>query len=926
MDKLSDFNDPIREYIINEILENYIYTNLLNEKAKLESKINKLDININKNEYEKYVKELSEINKNIIKIEDKKSKKYNNLIYRRFFNNINKANKLVTQNKESFNKLITNYVELLTVDDNESDKIIKHLEHVKNKLTSFISIVPDVSSSIDNSNTSNTSQDDNNSNKSVINEELDNIEKELDIMQYSKIGITPELKKEYEDRLKELKINDNNIIKSKANELLRKMKRISDKIEIKKNSTISDQSSESSDQSSDESNDGSKIGGEYNNYGFYKTTLNMIYGGADDDKDDLQKKFAEQEFESMNRNPEFKDNTLSPNLTSSPNITPSSNMTPSPFNEDNMEDDKDKEDKDKKKEEKDKKEKDKEEKEEKEDKEEKKEKKEKKEKNKKNKKKNNKAKVISDDSDSDSVENFISDEEKNKLLYQIQEIKNKLSINSKYITKYYEEPANGLISKTKELKNNLKEIDFFNTIKTKTRPDDFFSYVKDEIDKINKEIEFIDNTITNIIFNDSDGLLKSIDNVENNFNDFKKIISNEYGILKTVFNDDRNSRLESIHNIEADLSKLDNKFRTNINNYYQNIKDVQSILKNLVKKIENIINEGKTEYDKIKQNIEEKRRKQQEEIYNNQMSDYESMDRYGYEQREREERKNREKEKETEEKQLKELTNRYIEKIKDITKNDEYGIANINSKLNIEKSIFDNYKYNIYDSLFKKITSIENKLTNKKSDLDETSYTTQDGNEIIFNEIKNDNIFSRIWNKYVNNIKRNNKTKENIEDDFYDSVKVNDLNPEKVLEVTNTDKIIFIVLIFVIRQIALLVANFFIDSDIIKSFNGLIIAFIIIYIIILILIIILVNLDNYKMRILFNYVNLHINYYGISTHIFTFILFVVIIYMYIKNTDNNLVNDSNTKLSEEQKNDYKYKLSTISLIVYLFTCITDYLL
>jgi len=484
------------------------------------------------------------------------------------------------------------------------------------------------------------------------------------------------------------------------------------------------------------------------------------------------------------------------------------------------------------------------------------------------------------------------------------------------------------MSKTKELKNNLKEIDFFNTIKTKSRPDDFFSYVKDEIDKINKEIEFIDNTIANIIFNDTDGLLKSIDNVENIFNDLKKIISNDDGILKSVFNNDGNSRLESIHNIEADLSKLDNKFRTNINNYYQNIKDVQSILKNLVKKIENIINEGKTEYDKIKQNNEEKRRKQEEERYSQQERDYETMDRdrYRYEEKEREDRKQREKEKEGHEKQLQELTNKYVEKIKDVTKIDEYGIANINSKLNIEKSIFDNYKYNVYDSLFKKITSIENKLANKKSYLDETSYTTQDGNEINFNEIKNDNIFSRIWNKYVNNIKRNNKTKENIEDDFYDSVKVNDLNPEKVLEVTNTDKIIFIVLIFVIRQIALLVANFFIDSDIIKSFNGLIIAFIIIYIIILILIIILVNLDNYKMRILFNYVNLHINYYGISTHIFTFILFVVIIYMYIKNTDNNLVNDSNTKLTEEQKIDYKYKLSTISLIVYLFTCITDYLL
>ena len=469
----------------------------------------------------------------------------------------------------------------------------------------------------------------------------------------------------------------------------------------------------------------------------------------------------------------------------------------------------------------------------------------------------------------------------------------------------------------------MKEIDFFNTIKTKTLPEEFLSYVKDEIDKINKEIEFIDNTIVNIIFNNTDGLLKSIDNVEDTFNDLKKKISNEDGILKTVFNGDSNDRLELIHNIEADLSKLDNKFRTNINNYYQNIKDVQSILKNLVKKIENIINEGKAEYDKIKQNIDEKHRKQQYPPEYNMRYD-EPID--TYEQKEREERKKKEKEKETEEKQYNELTNRYIEKIKDVTKNDEYGIANINSKLNIEKSIFDNYKYNIYDSLFKKITNIENKLTNNKSNLDDVNYTTRDGNEVNFNEIKNDNIFSRIWNKYVNNIKRNNKTKENIEDDFYDSVKTNDLNPEKVLEVTNTDKIIFIVLIFVIRQIALLVVNFFIDSDIIKSFNGLIIAFVIIYIIILILIIILVNLDNYKMRILFNYVNLHINYYGISTHIFTFILFIIIIYMYIKNTDNNLVNDSNTKLSEEQKIDYKYKLSTVSLIVYLFTCITDYLL
>ena len=192
--------------------------------------------------------------------------------------------------------------------------------------------------------------------------------------------------------------------------------------------------------------------------------------------------------------------------------------------------------------------------------------------------------------------------------------------------------------------------------------------------------------------------------------------------------------------------------------------------------------------------------------------------------------------------------------------------------------------------------------------------------------MKNDNIFSRIFNKYTNNNIKKNKTQQENDDDFYNSVKVNDLNPENVLEITNTDKVIFIVLIFIIRQLSLLTVNFLLDYDFIKSFNMLIILFVVIYIVILVLFIILVNLDNYKMRILFNYVNLHINYYGISTHIFTFILFIIIIYIYLKNSDKKILESSNTKLNEEEKSEYKYRLSTISLIIFLFTSITDYLL
>jgi len=912
MDKFSDLNDPLREYIINEILENYIYTNLLNEKSKLESKINKIDNKIDEKKYNKYTKELDDINNNIKKIKENKSKNYNKILVRRFIGNLTNANKTITQNKESFQELISKYVELLTVDDKESDKIIQHLEYVKNKLASFISIVPDVSTTETSSKSETNNEEDKNN---TINNELDNIKKELEVMEFKKNISDTEIST-IKTQLNDISKESDDTIKFKVNELLRKIEKINNnnKKESENKSNKSDKSDKSdksynSDDSdaSDASDDSVQRGGGYNNYGFYKTTLDMIYGGADGDYEDLQRKFAEDEFESMNRNRDFNDTITSTSI-------------PRPEEKDREE----KEKEEKEKEEKKKEEKEKEEKEKKEKEKEEKEKEEKKKKeDKKNKKKRKKYKTDNEVSDSDDLnENFVSDEEKHKLLLQVQEIKNKLSINSKYITKYYENTDSGLLSNSKQLKDSLKNISVFTNIKNNTDYHRFTDDIKENIEQVNKQIEYIDNKIINITFNDTDGLLKSIDNVENNFEDFKKLISNNDNFLKTAFDNNENNRLELIHNIEADLSKLDTKFRTNINNYYQNIKDVQSILKNLTKKMNDIINESNIEKEKAKEKKEgeSNRRGAIIDMYHNHHSS--SLRNEEYREKEREQAQ-RDKKYEDDKKLI---ISKYTEKLNDLMKEDDYKLSNINSKLNIEKGIFDNYKYNIYDPLFKKLTNIENRLTSKKTNIYDTNYTTNEGNEVNFNENNNDNIFSRIWNKYVNNVIKNNKTRQEVEDDFYNSVKVNDLNPEKVLEINNSDKIIFIVLIFVIRQIALLITNFLIDSDIIKSFNGLIIGFVLIYIVVLVLFILVVNLDNYKMRILFNYINLHINYYGISTHIFTFILFIIIIYTYIKNTDKNLVDDSNTKLSEEQKSDYKYKLSTISLIVYLFTSITDYLL
>ena len=940
MDKISDLHDPIREYIINEILENYIYTKILNEKSKLESKIDKIDKDENESEYNKYINELTEINENIKKIDKNKSKNYNNLTYRRIVRNINGANEVITKSKESFNELIKNYVELLTNNNEESDKVIQHLKYVKNKLGSFISIVPDNSNNKDDD-----VKDDTNSAK----DEIDNIENELDDLKYHDSYDDIDL---LEQSLNKLKEHNNKDIKSRANILLRKLNKLkknkknkknkkSEK-DIKKNDSDSSLNDNPDNPDNPDNRDINRMSG--GNSVFYRNTLKLLFsGGAPGDNYDEQKKFAENEFRKMNLPEEsisslsskqllqdkYDDSDMDSDMDRDRNMDRDSDVDSDMDNDSDKDTDKDKDkdtdndndkdnDKDTDKDKDNDKDKDK-------DNDNDKDKEQKKEKKYKKKPKKKKINIVSDNSE---ISTDVSSEEKNKIILQLQEIKNKLTINSKYITKLYEEPETGLISLVKELKNNLKEIDFYNTFKPYN--DDasvYISYIEEENAKLNTEYEYINTKIIGKIFNENDGILNLIDNIELYFNEVKKIILNDNNILIVIYENDNNKKMQAIHDIDDIIVKLDNKFRKNINNYYQNIKDIESVLKKLVKKVESILSETKNAYEKINKQRDEKLEKNSQRQYSSSPDsvDYHRNRWGGGRSRDQFEIES-EKIKADSKKEKKQLINSTLSVLTELFKNDENSIHNIQSKLNIEKNVFDNYKYNIYDTLYKKITHIENRLTNKSTDSNEVNYVTNDGNQINFNELKNDNIFSRIFNKYTNNNIKKNKTQQENDDDFYNSVKVNDLNPENVLEITNTDKVIFIVLIFIIRQLALLTVNFLLDYDFIKSFNMLIILFVVIYIVILVLFIILVNLDNYKMRILFNYVNLHINYYGISTHIFTFLLFIIIIYIYLKNSDKKILESSNTKLNEEEKSEYKYRLSTISLIIFLFTSITDYLL
>jgi len=123
-------------------------------------------------------------------------------------------------------------------------------------------------------------------------------------MEFKKYISNSEINRIEEQLEKIYQTSDNKKIQFKVNNLLRKIEKIKNKkLEDKTKSEKSDATSDSSDES-----DNDEMKGGYNNYGFYKTTLDMIYGGADEDNEDLQRRFAEAEFESMDRNRELNDN------------------------------------------------------------------------------------------------------------------------------------------------------------------------------------------------------------------------------------------------------------------------------------------------------------------------------------------------------------------------------------------------------------------------------------------------------------------------------------------------------------------------------------------------------------------------------------------------------------------------------------------
>jgi len=158
------------------------------------------------------------------------------------------------------------------------------------------------------------------------------------------------------------------------------------------------------------------------------------------------------------------------------------------------------------------------------------------------------------------------------------------------------------------------------------------------------------------------------------------------------------------------------------------------------------------------------------------------------------------------------------------------------------------------DSLFTKTKQVK-ELTNTfyrimSKATDPTTALTLQGHDFLFNIL---------FNKYQESKRDPEKGDYVASMELSEGLKTNELLPRDVLKIDFRDKTIFVFATLFLRLLSLSIIEYLIDKSKITQLNMAVLAFLGIYTGMFFLLLLLVNLDSYKLRIVFNYVNFHAN-------------------------------------------------------------------
>ena len=121
-----------------------------------------------------------------------------------------------------------------------------------------------------------------------------------------------------------------------------------------------------------------------------------------------------------------------------------------------------------------------------------------------------------------------------------------------------------------------------------------------------------------------------------------------------------------------------------------------------------------------------------------------------------------------------------------------------------------------------------------------------------------------------------------------------------------------------LRLFAISAVEYMIGKDWIKTLNTAVLAFSVTYTILFIAFVLIVNIDLYRLRIVFNFVNMHGNTSGIISHLIELWIFMFVIMIVIQNINIPVPGFQQLfAMSEENKAYLMYRLEMITAITWL---------
>jgi hypothetical protein len=205
-----------------------------------------------------------------------------------------------------------------------------------------------------------------------------------------------------------------------------------------------------------------------------------------------------------------------------------------------------------------------------------------------------------------------------------------------------------------------------------------------------------------------------------------------------------------------------------------------------------------------------------------------------------------------------------------------------------------------------------NELDNIYQDVSKRKDKIEDPVKYASLEYGNENIFNKLYNNYSD---KKDINPDQAIDELVVRMDNNNLIPSKVLSVDLRDKIVFIFATLFIRLFSLSVVESLIEKGVIRNSKFSIIGYLGLFSILLLAFTLFVNLDMYRMRIVFNYVNFHSNGTNMLLYVLMMWVFGGIVYYITYQINKDLPEKNNTDLG---KLTLIYRIQIISLITWIF--------